>query len=211
MRIYRKNWFLFGLILGLAVWMQVPVVGADDCKCTSDCKCTNCPPPKICKCTNCVSQKPKCTNCVSPKTVKTVPKVVGGGNPGPSTMFTIVQGFMINEGFTPAQLEIFIRLGKRLQSEEINLDQFVDMQHQKEEIPQADIDAFKRFEKFRQSEGIPVNQLVEMQPRFRVQEELRMRELEVVPELTRELKVVPELTQELRVIEVPVETPAQFK
>ena len=191
MRIYRKNGFLFSLILGLAVWMQAPVVGADDCKCTSDCKCTNCPPSKICECTNCISQKPKCTDCISPEIVVHENVVNGGPNLGPTPIFIIFQDFMRNEGITPAQLERFIHL------------ESVDMQHQKEEIPQADIDAFKRLENFRQSKGIHMNQLVEMQPRF--QEELRMRELGVVPELIRELKVVPKQTQELRVIEIPAQ------
>ena len=38
MRIYRKNWFLFSLILGLAVWMQASV--AD---CPNDSNCPNKP------------------------------------------------------------------------------------------------------------------------------------------------------------------------
>jgi len=183
MRIYRKNGFLFSLILGLAVWMQTPVIAAEETSSADDCKCTNCISPEI------------------------VDEIVGGSNLGTTPIFCLVQEFIRKEEIPPAQVVVFIDLLKSLQSEGINLDQFVDMQHRKEEIPQADIDAFKRLENFRQSEGIHMNQLVEMQPRFRVQQELRMRKLEVVPEQTRELKVVPEMTQELRIIEAP----AQFK
>jgi len=170
MRKCGKNRFLFGLILGLAVWMQAPVIAAeetltaDDCKCTSDCKCTNGSPSKICKCTNCISQKLKCTDCIPLETLSE--KEDGGRNLGNTPIEIRVWDFLRTER---NDLEQF------LQSEQINMDQFVEI-------------------KTRLLKAQELTQELKAQ-------ELRLN----VPKLTRELKVVPELTQELRVIEAPAQ------